>query len=92
DDFVLRIKPNPSRVNRTLIEYVIPVQSNVNIMIYNSLGQNIETLVNRRKRAGTYTVVWDGSDNFGKKVPAGVYFITFETEENKQTEKLLFMR
>ena len=92
DDFVLRIKPNPSHVDRTLIEYVIPVQSNVNIMIYNSLGQNIETLVTRRESAGTYTVVWDGSDNFGKKVPVGVYFITFETEEYKQTEKLLLMR
>jgi photosystem II stability/assembly factor-like uncharacterized protein len=72
-DFSLRQNyPNPFNPS-TKIQYQIPTASKVTIKIYNLLGQNIATLVNEQKMAGSYSVEWNASN-----VPSGVYF--YQTE------------
>jgi len=46
-------------------------------MIYNILGQDIRKLVNKKEDAGLHSIIWDGRDNTGKKLPSGVYFLRF---------------
>jgi len=65
---------NPS----TAIQYTIGGLTNgppvsVRLVIYNILGQEIKTLVERFQQPGTYRVTWDGTDNGGKRAPSGVY-------------------
>jgi len=37
-------------------------------------------------------VIWDGSDDIGRRVPAGVYFVRFEVSGEKKTEKAILLR
>ena len=71
----------------TRIRYGVPVDVDVNIAIYNLLGQKVATLVNGKKKAGYYTVTWDGS-----KLSAGIYFIKLKAGSFKQTEKIILMK
>ncbi len=69
----------------TRIRYSVPEDVDVNIAIYNLLGQKVATLVNGNKKA--YTVTWDGS-----KLSAGIYFIKLRAGSFKQTEKIILMK
>jgi len=71
----------------TQIRYSVPKDMNVNIAIYNLLGQKVATPVNGKKKAGYYTVTWDGS-----KLSAGIYFIKLKAGSFKQTEKIILMK
>ena len=53
--------PNPFNPE-TNIKYTIPVSGNVNLSIFNSLGQKVKELVNNYKEAGSYEVKFSGKD------------------------------
>lgn len=60
-EFCLRQNyPNPFNPS-TMLRYSLPVESNVQLVVYNSLGQKVSSLVNERKNAGSYEVLLDGS-------------------------------
>ncbi len=71
----------------TRIRYGVPKDVDVNIAVYNLLGQKVATPVNGNKKAGYYTVTWDGS-----KLSAGIYFIKLKAGSFKQTEKIILMK
>lgn len=60
--------PNPFNSN-TIISYSVPYKSNVQVKVYNLLGQLIQSLVNEEKTVGTYEVIFDASS-----VASGIYF------------------
>ncbi len=64
--------PNPFNPTTT-IKYGLPSISNVRIKIYNSLGQEIETLVDGTQNAGYHEVTWDASNK-----ASGIYFYSIE--------------
>jgi len=79
--------PNPFNPE-TVISYQIPVSSDVQLSVYNLLGQKIVTLVNKKQQAGNYSVKWDAS-GFG----SGVYFYRLETERGvTRIRKLVFIK
>jgi len=61
-------------------------------VIYNSLGQKVRTLVNWRQTAGRYTVQWDGRDESGLNVPAGIYFYRLRAGQFEQVRKMVLMK
>ncbi len=65
--------PNPFNPS-TIIEFSLPQSENVNITIFNILGQKVTTLVDEAQAAGNYSVTWDGHDSDGSEVSSGVYF------------------
>jgi photosystem II stability/assembly factor-like uncharacterized protein len=69
---LLQNYPDPFNPTTT-IRYQIPAFSKVLIRIYNVLGQEVATLVNEQKKAGTYSVEWNASS-----APSGVYFYRTE--------------
>lgn len=83
--------PNPFN-SSTSIEFGLPRQSQVTVTVYNLLGQNIRSLVDRDESAGNYTIIWDGKDASGEPVASGVYFYRFETGDHSETKKMLLLR
>ena len=61
-------------------------------MIYNVLGQEVRTLVNAFQPVGTYHVVWQGKDDFGRPVSSGIYLYHFTAGEFTDTRKMLIVK
>ena len=65
---------------------------NVNVTIYNLVGQQIKVLVNSNLEYGYHTVTWNGLDQLGRPVASGVYFSELRTRNFRQTKKMLLLK
>ncbi len=83
--------PNPFNPTTT-IRYSLPAASNVNLTIYNLLGVEIRSLVDRRHDAGEFFVTWDGMTNHGTIAPSGVYVYRLSAGGYVQQRKMLLIR
>jgi hypothetical protein len=78
--------PNPFNPN-TMIEYSIPQNSFVSLKVYNSIGQEVATLVNSEANAGRYSATFDAA-----RYSSGVYFYTLTAGSFTQTHKMVLMK
>ena len=83
--------PNPFNPITT-IQYEIPNDGNVRLVIYNILGQEVITLVNYEQWAGKYSVRWDGINQYGNQVASGTYFYFLKTNNNQSVKKMLLLK
>ena len=91
-DFKLKNNyPNPFNPE-TIIEYLVPKNGQVNLVIYNMLGQKVRTLVNEVKTAGTYQVFWNGRNEDGTALSSGVYFYQLQGENALITKKMTLIK
>jgi hypothetical protein len=88
---LLQNRPNPFS-SGTSIEYVLPKEMKVTLGIYDISGRLVRTLLRGAESAGARRVVWDGRDEKGRSVAAGVYFYKLEGPEESLTRKSLFLR
>jgi YVTN family beta-propeller protein len=82
--------PNPFR-SSTQISYAIANESKVSLVVYNVLGQQIKTLVNKKLSSGCYETMWYSKDDRGRRVPAGVYFVQLEADDYEKVEKMVLL-
>jgi hypothetical protein len=78
--------PNPFNPE-TKIEFHLPVQSFVSLKVYDVLGNEIATLVNEEKYAGTYDVIFSGLG-----LATGFYYYQIKTESYVKTKKMLCLK
>ncbi len=65
----------------------------VSIVIYNTRGQKVRTLIDGLEEPGQdKTVVWNGTDDYGKPVSNGVYLYRLRTDNRSQVRKMLMMK
>jgi hypothetical protein len=83
--------PNPFNPI-TQISFGVTTAGNVNIAVYNLLGQKIKTLVSEFKDAGKYNVTWNATDDGGQPVPSGVYFYRLTTDNRSETKRMMFLK
>jgi hypothetical protein len=83
--------PNPFNPD-TYIEYALPSNCQVTLVIYNILGQKVRTLINSYQDAGFKSVRWNGEDDSGDQVSAGVYFYSIKADNFSQTKKMLLLK
>ncbi|HUU46252.1 MAG TPA: T9SS type A sorting domain-containing protein [Acidobacteriota bacterium] len=83
--------PNPFNA-ATLISYELSDAGPVSIVVYNILGQNVRTLVNGERSAGTHTETWDGTDNSGRTVSSGMYFYRVQAGGEVVTRKMSLLK
>ncbi len=83
--------PNPFNPE-TWIAFDLPQAVNVQVVIYNALGQKVRTLVNESTPAGSYKVLWDGTNDSGLKVASGMYIYTIKAGSFVQSRKMTLMR
>ena len=83
--------PNPFNPSTT-ISYDLPEQAHVTLGIYDLLGKQIKTLANQSQDAGKRIAVWDGTDDLGRQVSAGVYLYRIQAGEFTHTRKMLLLK
>lgn len=83
--------PNPFN-SRTVIGFSLSKSTTVKLTIYDVLGRQVRALVNEFQTPGLKTVVWDGTDNRGQTVAAGVYFFRLKTDDSILTKKMVFLK
>ncbi|MFQ6112870.1 MAG: FlgD immunoglobulin-like domain containing protein [bacterium] len=87
--FVL-FQNNPNPFNpETEIRFFLGKAHDVELKVYNTLGQLVKSLVKDSMSPGFHSVVWDGTNNDGFHVPSGVYIYTLEVKRNVQKGDLL---
>jgi len=78
--------PNPFNP-ATKIDFSLPKDSDVELTVYNILGQQVEVLINGFRNAGTYELTWDASN-----LPSGVYIYRLETGSNVISKKMMLLK
>ena len=83
--------PNPFNPVTT-IEYGIPEAAYVKILVYDLLGQKVKILEFSQKEAGYFTTQWDGTNQHGESVSAGMYFYRIRTGNFSDTKKIILLK
>jgi hypothetical protein len=78
--------PNPFNPTTT-IEFDIPERANVKLVVYDILGREVETLIDKELEPGKYKVNFDATN-----LPSGVYFYTLRTPKFTKTNKMLLIK
>ena len=83
--------PNPFR-DATTIAYDLPEPAAVTITIYNVLGAEVSRVVEQVQAAGRRQALWNGRDDGGRRVGAGVYFVRMRAGRTLRTRQLVVLR
>ena len=87
NDFTLEQNyPNPFNPS-TSIKYTLAEQSPVSLKVYDVLGNEVATLINKEIQAGSHEVEFDASN-----LPSGIYFYTLNAGEFAQTRKMILLK
>ena len=83
----------PSSEAMTISFELASPANNLSVTIYNLLGQEVARIAEgQRFQAGAHTLRWNGRNQFGTPVPAGVYFYALEGRTGRQVKKVLIVR
>ncbi len=88
--FSLATLPNPAH-GATTVSYTVPSSSQIDLAVYNTGGEKVKLLATGFVSAGQKSIVWDGRDDTGKKMNAGVYFVKLEAGSNHAVTKLVLL-
>ena len=83
--------PNPFNPT-TKIAFSIPKTGHVTIAVFNILGQQVATVVDRNFDAGTFTVSWNARNESGVPLATGVYLYRITTSEFSTTRKMILLK
>jgi hypothetical protein len=88
--------PNPFNPSTT-IKFSIPAVGtrlalSVQLKVYDVLGKEVATLVNKEKPAGNYEVLFTSHSDEGQNLPSGVYFYQLKAEDFIQTKKMILLK
>jgi len=74
------------------ISYVIAKESRTNLVILDTSGRLVKTLVDGVSPAGQYSVRWGGTDDLGRRVSAGIYLCRIQAGGFTSTQKILLVK
>jgi len=83
--------PNPFNPV-TKIEYGLPEKGQVKIVIYDILGREVLTLVDGLQEAGYKTITWNGMNQTGRLISAGMYFYAIQANDFRQVRKMILLK
>lgn len=86
-----RSEPNPTPGVST-IRYLLPANGEVALTVYDAGGRLVRCLWSGWQMSGDHSVVWDGRDDRGRRVPAGAYYVRVEGGGATASTKVLVLR
>jgi hypothetical protein len=78
--------PNPFNPT-TKINYSLPAAEDVSLTVYDVLGREVATLIDKQQQAGTYSVTFNA-----EQYSSGVYFYRLQTENTSKVRKMLLVK
>jgi hypothetical protein len=88
DALELAVRSNPFR-DATSLSLALPEPGSVRVAVYDVQGRLVRTLADRAWPAGVHRLAWDGRDEGGRAVAAGVYLARLEAGRETRTLKLV---
>lgn len=88
---ILGIAPNPFR-SQTQVQFQLARSGDVLLHVFDVQGREIARLFEGPRAVGSHTISWDGADDHGRMVAAGVYFMQLDAEGKSLTHKVLRVR
>ncbi len=83
--------PNPFSLSTT-IRFALEIAGHATLKVYSVQGRLIRMLSDEYRGTGSHVVVWDGKDEFGEDVAAGVYLYRLSLGESEETRKMILIR
>ena len=83
--------PNPFN-SSTNIKYELFKSGRVKIVIINSKGEEVRSIINRYHHVGEYFIQWDGMDNQGINMASGIYFYKIISDRRIKTQKMIYLK
>ncbi|MEA2096409.1 MAG: T9SS type A sorting domain-containing protein [Candidatus Cloacimonadota bacterium] len=83
--------PNPFNPS-TKIRFNVPIESKVELSIYNIKGQKVKTLCEEILPLGNHEYIWEGKNNSNNAVASGIYFIRLDNGEKTKVRKVLLLK
>jgi hypothetical protein len=83
--------PNPFNPVTTL-QYDLPEDAIVNIIIYDMMGRIVKNLVSSQQNAGYKSIQWNATNNQGQPVSSGLYIYTIQASDYIQTKKMVLLK
>jgi endoglucanase len=83
--------PNPF-TQQTTVSYELSGSGRVRLAVFDVAGRYVRTLVDSRRDEGRHAVTWDGRDEHGRAVAAGVYFVRLSAAGEAETQKIVKLR
>jgi hypothetical protein len=84
------LSPHPNPFFHTVtFSYDLARKQHITCTVYNSLGRAVRCLCKAEQSAGQHRMIWDGKDNLGRSLPAGVYWVRFETPDINTIHKII---
>ena len=91
DILYLQNFPNPFNPT-TIIEYELPRAELVSLKIFDIMGREVISLVNKLQNPGQKFVLWDGINSLGQPVSAGMYIYTIQVGKFIQSKKMVLIK
>jgi hypothetical protein len=83
--------PNPFNP-LTTIDFAVPGNADVEIIIFDVLGRRIRSYLFKNRNAGSHRVIWDGKNEQGKAVPSGIYIYQARMGSQKISKQMLLLK
>jgi hypothetical protein len=87
-------RPNPFAPS-TRIRFGIPAApgiSNVSLRVYDTRGRRVRTLIDAGRPPGVHEITWDGTDDCGRDVAAGMYFCRLQYRGESATQRMMLLK
>lgn len=83
--------PNPSRGEAT-IAFGLARPGPVRVVLYGVDGRAVRTLADGAREAGVFRLTWDGRDDDGRPLAAGIYFVRMTSAQGTFTKRISHLR
>ncbi|MGQ9464721.1 MAG: T9SS type A sorting domain-containing protein [bacterium] len=87
----LVIRPNPIK-NNAEIYYEIDSSGNINLSLYDITGRKVKSFINGSFEKGCYKLNWDRTDDTGRRLSEGVYFLRMDNQTKTFNQKIIVLR
>ncbi len=86
----MSISPNPFS-DATIVRFAVARAAAVELKILDATGRSVRTLLEGERGQGVYWVTWDGRDEWGRLLPAGLYFPAMRAEGRRVGQRVLLL-